>query len=739
MGSVSTTTTTSCGRVEVPTNDKTSSSPSSWSSSSAGRATTAGRLLWVLLGSSHQVIAAAGHHHNSRNSKPAVVDGCGAASIPRGIPVSTRTKKRASSSTTTTTAADEEELLEAMKSTNNEWWMDPLAMFEDDEKEEEQDTKYHHDSQHLFAEPPLPPTPAPIKKEEPMRGSFPTRPERSSAEFLFETILPEEPSFLLDRYDDDDNNKKVKNKSQQQQHHQQQQSEQPPSLGHEQPSASSLFDDFIMDSFPDEIEHFDNTSKQSDSPATNQRGDYRDEEQQQQPMRDTTSAAKPMVFDEMEGGAEEWNEAPRARNRSGNPRSSTFSRDSYDGRHNEDSPEFYTNDYDHQSGRRHASRANESHQPNPGWVRQPLPQHSHGTSNGDRINRTIPSSAVGATSTATRAPDASTRGGLSSAASASPLLLTLIPRVRAYLTGNTATTTLLVFTAVKALFNWAHVIRNRRTENLSARARKQEEDESTANDSLKEDDTSAAQKRNRHGQRAMGDGDSSQRYYGKGRESADDHDEATTDSENDSYQKSGAIGGGWLGRLFQSKSSSTNSNRLPRPPASRAALAEQLDDWKKRFEDAEAEKAIMEKEYEKASWELQETLSELSSLKTTTRHLQAQLTDNEEMLARAIRTERRKAKEELLRMKEAMIKVVEREREAMRDEFMKQAAELQLLWKQQKEEAAAATKREQQQAAAQKQQQDAEQKQQQQQAELEAESEEEIEEEIPEAQNAHAA
>jgi hypothetical protein len=38
-----------------------------------------------------------------------------------------------------------------------------------------------------------------------------------------------------------------------------------------------------------------------------------------------------------------------------------------------------------------------------------------------------------------------------------------------------------------------------------------------------------------------------------------------------------------------------------------------------------------------------------------------------------------------MKMKEAMVKVVEREREAMRDEFMKQAAELQTLWQEQNE------------------------------------------------------
>ena len=110
-----------------------------------------------------------------------------------------------------------------------------------------------------------------------------------------------------------------------------------------------------------------------------------------------------------------------------------------------------------------------------------------------------------------------------------------------------------------------------------------------------------------------------------------------------------------------------------------------MADMMRRVEQAEVEKSNMEKEYEKTNWQLQETLTELNSLKVTTRHLQDQLTDNEEMLSRVVESERRKAKDELLRMKEAMVKVVERERESMRDEFMKQAAELQMLWKEREE------------------------------------------------------
>ena len=115
-------------------------------------------------------------------------------------------------------------------------------------------------------------------------------------------------------------------------------------------------------------------------------------------------------------------------------------------------------------------------------------------------------------------------------------------------------------------------------------------------------------------------------------------------------------------------------NRPRMPP--RAVLMEQVDELTERCQLAERQKAAVEGEYERTSWQLQEAQSELSSLKQTTRYLQAQLRDNEEMLQRVVKTERRKAKDELVRMKEAMLKVVEREREAMRDEFIKQAGEL---------------------------------------------------------------
>lgn len=140
----------------------------------------------------------------------------------------------------------------------------------------------------------------------------------------------------------------------------------------------------------------------------------------------------------------------------------------------------------------------------------------------------------------------------------------------------------------------------------------------------------------------------------------------------------GNSGGGWMSG-WRAKMSKTDSRGQRIPSAHK--LLEQVQELQRLLETAAADKTNAEREYEKASWQLQESVSELSAVKSTTRYLQSQLKENEEMLARVVQTERLKAKEELVRMKEAMVLVVEREREAMRDEFMKQAAELQTLWK----------------------------------------------------------
>jgi hypothetical protein len=112
-------------------------------------------------------------------------------------------------------------------------------------------------------------------------------------------------------------------------------------------------------------------------------------------------------------------------------------------------------------------------------------------------------------------------------------------------------------------------------------------------------------------------------------------------------------------------------------------IAEKLSELETQCQSLEGQKTVMEREYEQASSQLQESQSELSRLKQTTEYLQAQLRDNEELTQRAIKSERTKAKDELVRMKEAMIKIVEREREAMREEFIQQADELETLWSQQ--------------------------------------------------------
>jgi F0F1-type ATP synthase membrane subunit b/b' len=61
---------------------------------------------------------------------------------------------------------------------------------------------------------------------------------------------------------------------------------------------------------------------------------------------------------------------------------------------------------------------------------------------------------------------------------------------------------------------------------------------------------------------------------------------------------------------------------------------------------------------------------------TTTKYLKAQLRDNEDAMNKAIRAERRKAKEEVARMKEAMVGMLNKERKTMRDELKRQTMEL---------------------------------------------------------------
>jgi hypothetical protein len=78
---------------------------------------------------------------------------------------------------------------------------------------------------------------------------------------------------------------------------------------------------------------------------------------------------------------------------------------------------------------------------------------------------------------------------------------------------------------------------------------------------------------------------------------------------------------------------------------------------------------------------LQETQTELANLQSSTNYLKAQIRDNQEVLERAIRSERRRAREELTKMKEAMLQVLQRERQELRSKMMKQTAEVQALLK----------------------------------------------------------
>lgn len=100
------------------------------------------------------------------------------------------------------------------------------------------------------------------------------------------------------------------------------------------------------------------------------------------------------------------------------------------------------------------------------------------------------------------------------------------------------------------------------------------------------------------------------------------------------------------------------------------------------------DKESTEKLYETTSWQLQEAQSEMSALKQTTNLLQAQLREQEDMQERIAASEKRKAQEELARMKEAMVKVIKRERENMREEFLKQANELQAMWREEQNNSA---------------------------------------------------
>jgi len=76
----------------------------------------------------------------------------------------------------------------------------------------------------------------------------------------------------------------------------------------------------------------------------------------------------------------------------------------------------------------------------------------------------------------------------------------------------------------------------------------------------------------------------------------------------------------------------------------------------------------------------------MGNLATTTQYLKAQLRDNQEVMDRAVRAERRKARDELTKMKEAMLQVLQRERADLRAKMMKQTAEVQAILKERDEQ-----------------------------------------------------
>lgn len=73
----------------------------------------------------------------------------------------------------------------------------------------------------------------------------------------------------------------------------------------------------------------------------------------------------------------------------------------------------------------------------------------------------------------------------------------------------------------------------------------------------------------------------------------------------------------------------------------------------------------------------------MANLQSTTQYLKAQLRDNAEIMDRAVRAERRKARDELTKMKEAMLQVLQRERAELRAKMLKQTQEVQAILKEQ--------------------------------------------------------
>lgn len=132
---------------------------------------------------------------------------------------------------------------------------------------------------------------------------------------------------------------------------------------------------------------------------------------------------------------------------------------------------------------------------------------------------------------------------------------------------------------------------------------------------------------------------------------------------------------GWFPRLF-----GVSKKAIDKLPPARD-LMDQVEYLQLELATIKGEKESMEREYEKASWQLQESQNEMANLQSTTNYLKAQLRDNQEVMDRAVRAERRKARDELTKMKEAMLQVLQRERQELRAKMMKQTAEVQAILK----------------------------------------------------------
>jgi hypothetical protein len=280
---------------------------------------------------------------------------------------------------------------------------------------------------------------------------------------------------------------------------------------------------------------------------------------------------------------------------------------------------------------------------------------------------------------------------------AAPLALFLpsLPKVQALFTRLPVVTLLAIVTVMRVLYEpLLHLSGNRQPKTS------QEEELRSSND-----DDNFSSERDRHREKRLQDEEEEQqqnvepdkRKFWRSRKAPSTQDD---EAEGDDVKNQSP---GWFEQFFPKPLS---HEKLP--PA--RELMEKVQQLQGAAEIAVSDRDSMEREYEKASWQvrilfllwvtsiakrpfhdqllllvpfflrqLQEAQTELSSLTSTTRYLKAQLIDNEHIMERAIKAERARAKKELTRMKEAMLKVLERERKAMRDELVKQTAEVQAL------------------------------------------------------------